>query len=266
MHSRASLAADFRALGVAAGDVVMLHASVRSVGEVAGGPDVIHLALRDALADSGTLLMYASCPQYVDDIGRGNLTAEQEAELLEKLPPFDAATARAARDNGTLVEFFRTWPGTRVNDHPTRFAAAGPHAARLFASQPWDFAFGHGSALERFVDLDGKVLMLGCDHDTATFLHYAEHIVDIPDKRVVTFKVPVLEHGQRVWRDMKEYDSSAGAHPSFPRDFFARLVDGYCRRAGRAGGKVGNADCVLMDARGLLEYALQEMRRVALGG
>jgi aminoglycoside N3'-acetyltransferase len=38
MHSREQLANDFRR---AASDVVMLHASVRAVGEVAGGPDQI---------------------------------------------------------------------------------------------------------------------------------------------------------------------------------------------------------------------------------
>jgi aminoglycoside 3-N-acetyltransferase len=59
MHSRQQLADDFRGLGVAAGDTIMLHASVRAVGEVAGGPDQIHLALKDALTDAGTLMMYA---------------------------------------------------------------------------------------------------------------------------------------------------------------------------------------------------------------
>ena len=38
MHSRSALADGFRRLGVAAGDVVMMHASIRAVGEVAGGP------------------------------------------------------------------------------------------------------------------------------------------------------------------------------------------------------------------------------------
>ena len=79
MYSRKQLTSDFRALGVLPGDVIMLHASVRSVGSVAGGPDVIHLALKDALTPEGTLLMYDSCPEYVDEVGRGNLTPEVEA-------------------------------------------------------------------------------------------------------------------------------------------------------------------------------------------
>ena len=65
MFSRNELADGFRALGVLPGDTVMVHASVRSVGPIAGGPDQIHLAIKDALTDSGTMMMYASCPEGV---------------------------------------------------------------------------------------------------------------------------------------------------------------------------------------------------------
>src|SRR5688572_10064288 len=168
MHSRATLADDFRALGVSPGDVVMLHASVRAVGPIAGGPDEIHLALKDALTEEGTLIMYASCPQYVDEVGRGEHSAEVEAEILEKLPVFDPLTARSQRENGTLVEFFRTFPGSKVNQHPARFVVWGRHTDFLLWEQPWHFAFGHGSLLDRFVQLNGKILLLGADHDNTT--------------------------------------------------------------------------------------------------
>ncbi len=68
MHSREQLVNHFRMLGVEPGDTVMLHASVRAVGEIAGGPDQIHLALKDALTAQGTLIMYPSCPQYYDEV------------------------------------------------------------------------------------------------------------------------------------------------------------------------------------------------------
>ncbi len=261
MYSRSQLADAFRALGVAPGDTVMLHASVRAVGQIAGGPDQIHLALKDALTAAGTLVMYASCPDYYDEVARGTLTAEQERELLEKLPPFDALTARCARDNGTLVEFFRTSPGSRVNAHVARFVVWGRHADVLLAEQPWNYAFGRGSLLERFVQpCDGKILLLGSDHDAVTFLHYAEHIVDIPNKRVAKYKVPVDEHGTRVWREMEEFDTSdVGAHPNWPPRFFAQLVDGYLARTGNDGARVGDAQSFLLDARGLLARALEVM-------
>lgn len=263
MHSREQLATDFRALGVAPGDTVMVHASVRSVGEVAGGPDQIHLALGDALTERGTILMYASCPRYVDEIGRGNLTPEQEAELLEKLPAFDALTARSARDNGALVEMLRTWPGARVNQHPARFVARGAQAEFLLSHQPWDYAFGAGSALDRFVTIDGKILLLGADHDTVTFLHYAEHIVEVPDKRVVRFRVPILEDGARRWREMAEFDTSGGAHANWPDRFFALITDTFLARSRNRGGRIGRSRSFLFSARELLDFALPVMRAVA---
>ena len=131
------------------GNVVMVHASLRAIGELAGGPDEVHLALKDVITEEGTLIMYASCPDYVDEVGRGNLTAEQEAELIEKLPPFDANTARSSRDNGALVELLRTYPGSRVNQHVVRFVVWGKHTDHLLSPQPWNYAFGRGSLLER---------------------------------------------------------------------------------------------------------------------
>jgi len=187
--------------------------------------------------------------------------------VLEKLPPFVAATARAARDHGALVECFRTFPDSRVNDHVARFVGWGRHVDALFATQPWDYAFGHGSALERFVERDGKILLLGCDHDTVTFLHHVEHVADIPDKRVARFQVPVLEHGTRVWRTMEEFDTSGqGVHPNWPDRFFAMLVDGFLSASRNAGRMVGSAPCHLFPARGLLAYARPIMEQTARTG
>lgn len=263
MYSRSTLAADLRKLGVAAGDTVMVHASVRAVGEVAGGPDEVHLAVKDAVTEEGTILMYAGCPRHVDEVGRGNLTLEQEAEILELLPAFDPYTARSARDHGVLVEFLRTYPGASVNRHPARFVAWGKHAGYLFSSQPWNYAFGSGSALDRFTGLGGKILLLGSDHDAVTFLHYAEHILDVPGKRVARYRVPVLENGERVWCAQEEFDTSDGVHENWPDRFFARLTDSYLMKAGNRGGKVGDAVSYLFPARELLAFAMPVMSAVA---
>lgn len=242
----------------------MVHASVRAVGEVAGGPDEIHLALKDALTADGALLMYAGCPQYTDEVGRGHLTPDQEAEVLAKLPAFDPETARSDRSNGALVEFLRTYPGSRVNHHVTRFVAWGKHAEFLLSHSPWDFAYGRDSVLDRFVGLDGKILLLGCDHDSTTFLHYAEHIADMPRKRIARFKVPVTEHGARVWRDMAEYNTASdGVHANWPDRCFAKIVDTYLAAVGNQGGAVGNARCHLFRASALLDFALPIMINLA---
>jgi aminoglycoside 3-N-acetyltransferase len=267
MRTRAEIVSDLRSLGVRAGDTLMLHASLRAIGEIAGGPDEVHLAIKEVLTGEGTLMMYASCPQYVDDVGRGNLTAAQEREVLEKLPPFDAVKARSARDNGALVELFRTYGDVVVNDHVARFVAWGRHADRITAPHAWNYAFGRDTPLGRFVDLDGKILSLGADLDNTTFLHHAEHVLDVPGKRVARFKVPVLENGRRVWRDTEEFDtSSQGAHPSWPDRFFASIVRQCLRETSNRGGFVGGAQSYLIPARTLLAVALRVMTVAAGAG
>ena len=111
---------------------------------------------------------------------------------------------------------------------------------------------------------DGQILLLGCDHENVTFLHYVEHIIDIPDKRVARFKVPVDEHGVRVWRDMEEFDTSgAGVHSNWPDRFFARLVDTYLAQTGNSGGVVGDAAAFVLSSRGLRDFSLLVMQAVA---
>jgi aminoglycoside 3-N-acetyltransferase len=95
--SRTSLVQDLRQLGLAPGDKVMLHASVRAIGPVIGEPDEIHLAVTDAIAPAGTAMMYVGCQEGFDDVGRGVLSAERESAILAHQPAFDFQTARAAR-------------------------------------------------------------------------------------------------------------------------------------------------------------------------
>jgi aminoglycoside 3-N-acetyltransferase len=112
--------------------------------------------------------------------------------------------------------------------------------------------------------VNGKILLLGADHDNVTFLHYVEHIADIPGKRIARFKVPVLEAGRRVWRDMAEFDtSSAGVHPSWPDRFFAAIVSDCLAASGNTGGRVGDAMSHLIPAGDLLAFARPVMEQRA---
>ena len=70
MYSKEELANDFRKLGIKAAYTVMLHASLRAAGEVAGGPDQIHLALKAVLtfgrhSDDGRLLWRLKCGKLI---------------------------------------------------------------------------------------------------------------------------------------------------------------------------------------------------------
>ena len=135
----------------------MLHASVRAVGRLVGGPDEIHLAVADAIAPGGTVMMYAGCQDGFDDVGRGVLSPEEESAILAHQPAFDFRHARAARDFGILAEFFRSYPGAICSEAVcARMAARGPQAEWLLADPPWNYGFGHGSPLDKLCASGGK--------------------------------------------------------------------------------------------------------------
>jgi aminoglycoside 3-N-acetyltransferase len=271
MFSRTQLVEALRDLGLEAGDTVMLHASMRAVGPIVGGPDQLHLAVEEATSPGGTVAMYVGCEHGFDDVGRGVLSAEEESVILAHQPAFDFQTARAARAFGILAEFFRSYPGTCMSRSiGGRMAARGLRAAWLTADQPWNYGFGRGSPLDKLCQAEGKVLLVGSDRDEVTLLHFAEHIADFEGKRIARYKVPMLREGKRTWLDCEEFDTSDRAvHPNWPKRFFAQIVDDFiignkdapaCRC-----GPIGNADSVLMDAAALVAHAIPMMIRRARG-
>jgi aminoglycoside 3-N-acetyltransferase len=249
----------------------MVHASVRSVGRVVGGPDQIHMAIQDTIGPDGTMMMVVASPEGTDEVGRGRLSADEEAELLEKQPPFEPDRSRADRSVGTLAEFFRSYPGTICSTAPARIAGRGARAEWLVRDQPWGYAFGRGSPFEKLVQARGQLLLLGSDHDEVTLMHYVEHITDFPGKRVARFQVPVLREGKRVWIPCEEFNTDGdGVHANWPDRFFALIVDDFiaCHDGtpACAQGKVGQSVAALLDTESLVRHAAEIMVETAMRG
>ncbi|GAA5503420.1 SPbeta prophage-derived aminoglycoside N(3')-acetyltransferase-like protein YokD [Deinococcus xinjiangensis] len=193
-RTRASLAADLRALGVQAGDVLMVHASLSSLGWVAGGPVAVIQALQDAVTPKGTLIM-PTFTLYLTDPAGWRRFAVPEAwwpTIRAEMPAFDPAVT-PSRGMGRIAELFRTWPDARRSNHPhSSFAAWGKHAEAVTADHPLAFSLGEGSPLSRVYDLQGRVLLLGTEVNSS--LHLAE--VRAGKQPVEQFSGPILVDGQ----------------------------------------------------------------------
>lgn len=203
-YTQTQLVEGFKALGVSPGQVVMLHASVKSVGHVMGGPNVILQALLEALTPTGTVMMYAGWQDIPDLVGE--LSPEVRQVYYEHHPAFDPATARSLRENSVLVEFLRTWPGTQRSANPeASMVALGTHAIQLTENHLLNYGYGIGSPLEKLVRLSGRVLMLGAPLYTITLLHYAEYCAKLRHKKIIHYQCPVLQHGQKIWLGIEDY-------------------------------------------------------------
>lgn len=210
-----------------------------------GAGETVVRALLDVLGPQGTLMAYASWEDHV--YHAADWPAEHRDAYLAEPPVFDVATAEAARDHGRIPERVRTWPGARRSAHPeASVVAVGARAAWLTDDHPRDDAYGPDSPFARLVEGAGQVLMLGAPLDTVTLLHHAEAIADAPDKRRVTFAIPVAEQDGIVERTFTDIDTSEpGAFPyerlELGEDAFAVIDPGRsgrrhrCARPRRAG-------------------------------
>lgn len=258
----AELTRDLAELGVAPGDIVMVHAGCNSVGPVLGGPDAIIVALRDAIGPEGTLMAYLDWEAAWEDLvdSEGRTLPEWRPHVL----PFDPACTRAARQNGVFPEFLRTTPGALRSGNPgASVTALGAKAEWLTADHPLDYGYGTGTPLARLVGARGKVLMLGAPLDTMTLLHHAEHLARLTGKRAIRVEVPFATPEGTAWRMIEEFDTSNPCVAALPENFIERIVTDYLATGAGRRGKIGRADSVLVDAADIVPFAVKWMESVA---
>ncbi|MFC4536699.1 aminoglycoside N(3)-acetyltransferase [Sphaerisporangium dianthi] len=248
-HTVRSLSSDLRALGVGPGDVVLLHSSARSLGFVAGGSQAVVQALLDVVGPEGTLVVPAHTPDNCDPAGWRNPPVPEAwwPLIREQAPGFDPSRT-PSRWMGVIAETVRTWPGALRSDHPqVSFAALGRHAADITGEHRLDDALGERSPLGAVYRLEGKVLLLGCGHDSNTSLHLAEWRQESPPRHAIGASVRRPDGTSRwiTWTDVAEDEGD-----------FERLGAAFEAHVGLSAALVGDAPARLMSQRALVDFAV----------
>ncbi|MHB9025330.1 MAG: AAC(3) family N-acetyltransferase [Armatimonadota bacterium] len=230
MLSRAEIVAGLRALGVQPGDRVLVHSSVSALGQVEGGPDTVIDALLEAVGPTGTIIVPTfACP-----------------------PPFDRRTSPTPL--GGVPECLWRRPDALRSLHPTHSVAAiGPAAEELLRDhEKAPTAYAEDTPYYRLAMDGGKILLLGVDQDRNTTLHAAEAIAGAPYLSTIQGTY-IDDNGQPVTITIP---AMAGPH----RNFIG--LDRLFRERGiMTVGRIGKAVCRLMDGKGMLETALEALRR-----
>jgi aminoglycoside 3-N-acetyltransferase len=263
--TRSRLAHDLDKLGLGAGEATMVHCRMSALGHVVGGAESVVRALLDALGPEGTLVAYTGWQDAPpDDLDA--LDEEARRAYLEGQPAYDPRVALSRRDHGRVPEALRTWPTARHSGHPEAgVVAVGTLAEAVTVGHPYDDAYGAGTPYARLVELGGQVVMLGAPLDTVTLVHHAEAIAVVPEKRCVSYGMPILQDGERLWRTFSDINTSEGAlpyeHVLGEEDYVEHIARSALAAGKGRSGPVGEATAYLFDARGLVEHAVGWIER-----
>ena len=247
-----SLGSDLRALGLTAGDVALVHSSARSLGFVAGGTQAVVQALLDVLGPDGTLVVPTHTPDNTDPADWRNPPVPESwwPVIRSQAPGFDRSRT-PSRWMGVIAETVRSWPGALRSDHPhVSFAAVGRHAAAVTGAHQLDDALGERSPLGAVYRLDGKVLLLGCGHDSNTSLHLAEWRQKSPPRAVTGASVRRPD-GTSEWINWTDVADNT--------DDFEQIGAAFEVAVGLSVGQVGDATARLTPQRALVDFATDWM-------
>ncbi|MCQ2380713.1 MAG: AAC(3) family N-acetyltransferase, partial [Victivallaceae bacterium] len=160
VSTRRSLLGDLRRAGIASGDAVMVHASVKSLGIIDGGAASFIGALQDAVTGDGILAMPALSDAVDDGVGY----------------EYDPETTPIVKWIGVLPKLFWKFPDVVRSACPTHSVLAWGRDARNFISQtnPYD-CFAPDGPWAKLRDRNGKILLVGSRSiDSNTFIHACE--------------------------------------------------------------------------------------------
>lgn len=244
------IVSELRGLGVNLGDGLFVHTALGRIGHVVGGPRGLIQGLIDAVGPSGLVGM----PGFSDDaydpveVHGLDVSAHQHDHIRRQVPGFDPGLSNV-RQNGTVPEAFRSWPGVKRSLHPTSSVLllgadatewCDPHDPKGWPTGP-ETPWGRLRFRPQM-----KVLLIGVGWNRCSALHAAESAAK--HKRTVTRTFKLGQGPDAPW--ISAPDVSDDLDRLFP------LVGDDWEKTGNVQtGKIGDADVKITKYDALVEFA-----------
>lgn len=230
MFSKEVLQEQISAMGIVPTDKILIHTSMRAIGEVENGADGVIDAFRDYLCD-----------------GLFMVPTHTWASVTRNQPVYDVRTEIPCIGALPKVAAFRK-DGVR-SLHPTHSIwATGKGAFEFLQNEENATTPGTpGFAWSRLADVNAKILLIGVEHNRNTFIHAVEEIADIPDRlQLEPFEVTIRDWDGNTYQHPYacHYCSKVGDVSKFFVNFEKPLVE----LGAQTFGKFGNAEVRIVDA------------------
>lgn len=231
MYKKEQLLKNLAEMGIDPHGTLLIHSSMKSIGDVEGGADTVIDALMEYMKDG--LLIFPT---------------HTWSEIGYKKSVYDSRTEPACV--GILPNIFRKRPGVIRSLHPTHSVAAyGKDAAEYVSGEEHSSTpCPRNGCWGRLYDRDAEIMFLGCTMKSNTFIHGVEENNDIPD-RVSEWTQPLTiidANGKEYHIDMHRHDCKACEDISAQYD---KLEEPFRYLGAIRYGKFGDAVCIIGKAR-----------------
>ena len=248
IFSKVDLLKAFKEIGIESGDTVLVHSSLSKIGYIENGAKDVVEALLESVGKSGNILMPNSP------------NAQYQLDYIQQLDYFDVANSPSKL--GAISEYFRKLPNAIRSVHPTEpVSCIGPDAAYFVGTHFGNLTpYNENSPFFKVAEKGGKILYLGVTFDNAgTSLHCIEDAVD-------NFKFPVYYPTEFIAK-VKLADGTLDQMKTLvhnPEQSKKRKCDGLIPLLEEKGVlvkvKIGNADSLLVDAKGMMNVLMDEYK------
>ncbi len=242
MYVKSDLQNDIKELGINSKDTLLIHSSMKAIGEVEGGADTVLDAFMEYMKEG--LLIF---PTH---------TWEQ---MNNEYRVFRVDTEPSCV--GLLTNMFLKRPGVIRSWHPTHSVAAYGRDAKEYISgeENYDTPCPRNGCWGKLYDRKAKVLFLGCSLKKNTYLHGVEEWNRI-ENRLTDYYRPyqiMTPDGRLLDRPLRgHYNPSGDISQNYDKMLSPFLYHGIARE-----GRIGDANSVLCDAVGMAELASSYLQR-----
>lgn len=242
MYTKEDLLDDLSKMGIDPQGTLLVHSSMKAVGEVKGRADTVLDAFIEYMKDG--LLIF---PTHSWD----------EGNLINNI--YNPKTEPSCV--GILTNLFRKRDGVFRSLHPTHSVAAKGNEAKAYikGEENSDTPCPRDGCWGRLYDRQAQILFLGCSLKKNTYIHGVEEWNNLPDRvSEEPRKIKVINpYGEDYEIDFHGHHSS---HGDVSKNY-DKLEKPFLYKGIASKGKIGDADSFLCDAVGMADLTTEFLRR-----
>lgn len=241
-YTREDIKRQLKGMGLRADNTVLVHSSMKSIGEVDGRADAVLDAFIEYFSDGLLVFPTHTWRQINDEYNVFNPTTEPACV-------------------GILPNLFMKRPGVVRSWHPTHSVAAIGRGAEEYVKgeEQWDTPCSRGGCYGRLYDLGAKILFVGCSLKTNTTIHGVEEWNGIPNRLTETHQLLKIRtpDGRLIDRPSRRH-----YHPSGDISQSHDKIEEALLKTGIAWvGRIGDAKTYVCDARPMVDLVSSLLKR-----